>query len=233
MRYTLGNVFSPAARSAPLLALLLGACASSPTTELAPLDLPPEIPTRAGNLVDIHDVDPDIQVELRYAGSNNITGAPLYPRDMPCLVNRDTAGKLRLANDYLKARGYRLKIWDAYRPPAVQRKLYAAAPDHGWVAEPDTSWSHHNFGTGIDVTLSDRKGRDQVMPTDFDELSSRADHRYFAGNDLVQRNLKLLQRAMSSVGLLGATGEWWHYYDVHSTNARLVYAHELGIVLPE
>ncbi len=204
-----------------------------PADDLAPLELPPEVPVRAGNLVEIRDIDPSIHVELRYAGANNITGAPLYPPNMPCLVNRDTAGKVRLANDYLKARGYRLKIWDAYRPPAVQRKLHAAAPDDGWVAEPDTSWSHHNFGTGVDVTLADARGRDEVMPTDFDELTHRADYRYFAGNAIVERNLTLLQRAMSTAGFLAATGEWWHFYDVHTRGARLVHAEELGIVLPE
>ena len=216
-----------------LAANLLIGCVSTQSGDLTPLELPADVPTRAGNLVEVQDVDPSIHVELRYAGTNNITGAPLYPSNMPCLVNRDTADKLRLANEYLKKRGYRLKIWDAYRPPGTQRKLFAAAPGDGWVAEPNTSWSHHNFGTAIDVTLADATGRDQVMPTDFDELTYRADFRYVAGNSIVERNLTLLQRAMSTAGFLAATGEWWHFYDVHTRGARLVHAAELGIELPK
>src|SRR6478672_11685155 len=70
--------------------------------------------------VDIRKVDPTIVIELRYASSNNPTRQPLYPQGMPALVRFGVAQRLASVQKYLKARGYGLKIWDAYRPKAAQ-----------------------------------------------------------------------------------------------------------------
>src|SRR5262245_10492139 len=72
--------------------------------------------SRYDNLVDIRSVDPTIVVELRYATVDNITGRRLYPREMPALVRPSTAARLAKAQALLRPLGYRLKIWDAYRP---------------------------------------------------------------------------------------------------------------------
>src|SRR5919108_5717684 len=76
------------------------------------------------NLVDIKTVDPTIRVELRYAKPDNITGHALYPSDFPALVRPGTAARLAKAQAFLRARGYGLKIWDAYRPVATQMQLW-------------------------------------------------------------------------------------------------------------
>src|SRR5437879_6210586 len=72
------------------------------------------------NLVDLKSVDPTIMVELRYGTPGNITGHALYPPEMPALVRPSIAQRLVKAQKLLRAQGYRLKIWDAYRPMAVQ-----------------------------------------------------------------------------------------------------------------
>lgn len=220
--------------------LLLTQCRSIPsaggdtaqTARLQPLEIPPPVPTKAGNLVDIREIDPTIVVDLRYATSNNITGRALYPANMPCLVHKATARRLRRAQSHLQKRGYGLKIWDAYRPPSVQRKLFEAAPRGGWVAEPVKAWSHHNFGTAVDVTLVDSKGREQSMPTAFDDLSPKASFTYRGGDPRIAENLELLQEAMKEAGFEVVLDEWWHFYDTWTQDSELVYAPELGIELP-
>src|SRR5437764_13844997 len=74
-------------------------------------------------LVDIKSVDPTILVELRYAGRNNLTGHPLYPLGTRALVRPEVAIRLAAAQAFLRRYQFQLKIWDAYRPAAVQTKL--------------------------------------------------------------------------------------------------------------
>ncbi len=184
--------------------------------------------------MDLRVFDPTIAVELRYGKSDNLAGRALYPPDMPCLVFYDTARRLRRAQENLRAQGYGLKIWDAWRPPSVQRKLWEASPQGEWVAQPVKKWSHHCFATAVDATLVDLNGVEQIMPTDFDAFTEDASYIYRGDNARIARNLWILQQAMGDAGFKSVTSEWWHYNDTKSAHAaQLIYAAELGIKLPE
>src|SRR4051812_28019990 len=71
-------------------------------------------------LVNLRTMDPTIAIELRYAGPDNVTQRALYPPDMQPLVRPSVAVRLMEAQSFLQVRGYRLKIWDAYRPKQAQ-----------------------------------------------------------------------------------------------------------------
>src|SRR4051812_31091740 len=75
------------------------------------------------DFVDIRSVDPTIVVDLRYASSDNFVRRALYPVNMPALVRFSVARRLAIAQAFVKPYGYRLKIWDAYRPKAAQAAL--------------------------------------------------------------------------------------------------------------
>src|ERR1051325_11252017 len=77
-------------------------------------------------LADIKSAEPTIVVELRYAGSNNIAGRPLYPKGTRAMVQPDLLPRLKAAQKFLRQFDYRLKIWDAYRPPSAERELWRA-----------------------------------------------------------------------------------------------------------
>ena len=70
--------------------------------------------------VDIRSVDPTIVVDLRYAGRNNFLRQRLYPRGTRALARPEVASALAVAQAFLHRYNYGLKIWDAYRPAAVQ-----------------------------------------------------------------------------------------------------------------
>jgi len=164
------------------------------------------------NLVDLKIVDPTIRVELRYATASNIIGQPLYPPDLPALVRPSTAARLAKAQAFLRARGYGLKIWDAYRPVAAQMKLWAKTHDGAYVADPyDGNGSLHTWGVAVDATLVDQTGKDVSMPTAFDEFSSNAKLHYRGDDPVVKSHLKLLQAAMKHGGFYGMRNEWWHF----------------------
>jgi len=164
------------------------------------------------NLVDIQTVDPTIRVELRYALADNITGHALYPPSTPALVRPETAARLAKAQSLLRARGYGLKIWDAYRPLAVQMELWRKSHNGAYVADPEAgNGSLHTWGVAVDATLVDKQGREVPMPTKFDEFSSDARLHYEGNDPVILQNLKILQRAMGRAGFFGMRNEWWHF----------------------
>src|SRR6266545_7465516 len=110
--------------NAPLLALV--------AVMLSSLDA-----NAGGLLVDIRSVDPTIIVELRYAGRNNLVGYPLYPGGTCALTRPEVASGLATAQAFLRRYQFGLKIWDAYRPVAVQEKLWHASHNSDYVANPE------------------------------------------------------------------------------------------------
>src|SRR4029077_1164383 len=88
-------------------------------------------------LVDVRSVYPTITVDLRYAGRKNFLGHSLYPRGSHALVRPEVASALADAQSFLRRSQYGLKIWDAYRPVAVQAMLWQASHNSDYVANPD------------------------------------------------------------------------------------------------
>lgn len=166
----------------------------------------------SGQLVDLRKFDRTIQVELRYATPRNCVGQPVYPADFPCLTRPETAVRLHIAQTLLHEWGYRLKIWDAYRPAAAQAVLYKRWAGQGYVANPDDGQgSFHTWGLAVDVTLVDLLGHEVSMPSDFDVFSPDVGAMYAGTDQKVAFHLHLLQGAMSRAGFLGLRNEWWHF----------------------
>jgi D-alanyl-D-alanine dipeptidase len=164
------------------------------------------------DFVDVRSVDPTIVIDLRYASPNNFTHRALYPAEMPPLIRFGVAKRLAVAQMFLKPLGYRLKIWDAYRPRVAQAALWETIRNNDFVADPKEGiGSMHMRGVAVDVTLVDRSGKEVAMPTDFDNFTPAA-ILFYQGTDLVVRsNLNLLQKAMAHAGFYGLRTEWWHF----------------------
>lgn len=162
--------------------------------------------------VDIKKVEPSIVIDLRYAGSNNVAHQPLYPPGTPALVRAGVAQRLKIAQDYLRKKGYGLKIWDAHRTRSAQGKLWQTTHNHSFVADPkEGRGSMHIRGAAVDATLVDAAGKDVPMPTDFDSFTPAALLEYRGKDSIVRANLNLLQKAMAHGGFYGLRTEWWHF----------------------
>jgi D-alanyl-D-alanine dipeptidase len=164
------------------------------------------------DLVDLTTVDPRIKLDIRYAGSNNFMGIPLYERS-GAYLQRPAAEALKRAQDALGAQGYGLLIHDAYRPWFVTWMFWEATPPDArmFVANP-AKGSRHNRGCAVDLTLYDLKtGRPVEMPSRYDEFSGRA-HADFMGGTTKQRALRaILREAMTVQGFEVYAEEWWHF----------------------
>jgi len=92
-----------------------------------------------------------IRLDIRYATTNNFTGQAVYP-SAKAYLRKTVAAKLGAVQTDLESQGLGLKVWDAYRPLAVQKKFWAIMPDERYVADP-AKGSRHNRGSAVDVTL--------------------------------------------------------------------------------
>ena len=156
---------------------------------------------------------PDIYVELMYATENNFTGVRIYDFT-DAYLRYGTVKKLANVQKELKEQGYRLKIWDAYRPFEAQQKLWEVYPDPNYVANPANGMKKHNLGGTVDITMVAADGTVISMPTEFDDFSLKADRNYSdIDNEEAVNNVMILQSAMENNGFTGYQGEWWDYSD--------------------
>ncbi|ATB50468.1 D-alanyl-D-alanine dipeptidase [Corallococcus macrosporus] len=167
-------------------------------------------PKAASPLVDATTVVKDLGVDLRYATADNFLKKKVYPDTARCLLLPESAQRLKKAADVLRAQGYRLKVYDCYRPRAVQYQMWEIMPVPGYVANPRTG-SNHNRGGAVDLTLTTLDGKAVEMPTPFDTFTRAAHHGYTGGTEASRKHREILREAMEGAGFKRNRMEWWHY----------------------
>ncbi|BBK45257.1 D-alanyl-D-alanine dipeptidase [Allostella vacuolata] len=150
-----------------------------------------------------------IIVSLAYGTPDNLSGRPIY-RNPICLLQTDAAEKLLRATGLARAIGLRLKVFDAYRPPEAQWRLWEACPDPTFVADPRRG-SPHSRGVAVDLTLVDGSGRPLDMGTGFDATVDQSHHGRTDIPPEAQRNRFTLLGIMTAAGWDNYSKEWWHY----------------------
>ncbi|MBQ9993364.1 MAG: M15 family metallopeptidase, partial [Clostridia bacterium] len=179
---------------------------AAPTTTTTP-PLPDDT-----ELVLIAEYIPDIIIDLKYATCDNFTGVKIY-ESADAYLRYGTVKKLAAAAQMAESHGYRLKIWDAYRPVSAQYKLWDICPDPTYVSNPENGFSKHSRGNTVDITLVYSDCTDIPMPSGYDDFSSLADRDYSDVSSDARGNALLLESIMEECGSVGYFGEWWHYYD--------------------
>jgi D-alanyl-D-alanine dipeptidase len=157
-------------------------------------------------------LDPTIKLDIRYAGSNNFVGKPLY-KEARAFLQRPAAEALAAAHRELAAHGYGLLIHDGYRPWSVTKLFWEVTPPalREFVADPTTG-SKHNRGAAVDLTMYDRAlGTAVVMPSEYDEFSKRAYPDYRGGPPDARGRRDLLRAVMERHGFTVEPNEWWHF----------------------
>ena len=197
---------------AKTIAAIVAACLSFWNSIAPSQPVAKPAPASDETMVRVQDYIPDIEVELRYATTDNFTGSVIYDFD-DAYLRYGTVKKLSEAQDDLKSKGYRIKIWDAYRPVEAQYRLWEVCPDPRYVADPNKGITSHSRGDTMDITLVHRDGSAVRMPTEFDDFSLKADRDYSDCDAEAAGNARLLQEVMTAHGFTGYQGEWWDYSD--------------------
>ena len=175
------------------------------------------IKKKPNNLVEICKINPNIALDIRYATTNNFTGQVLYSQPR-CFFVKETAEKINNVQKELETLGLGLKIFDGYRPYCTQCKLYDAALDKRYVANPYQGGkpSKHCLGCAVDCTLIYLStGKEVEMPSKFDEFSPKAHRDYKKMSKKAAKNCKLLELIMAKHGFGSIYHEWWHFNDLH------------------
>ena len=150
--------------------------------------------------MNITDVVPDVILEIRYFGTYNFVGNRIDGYMQPtALLTRQAAEALKAVSDDVKAQGYRLKIFDAYRPQRAVDNFVRWAKDEADVRMkqyfyPDleknllfpqdyiAEKSGHTRGSTVDITLFDMTTEKEVdMGGTFDWFGVES-HPDFCGN---------------------------------------------------
>ena len=161
------------------------------------------------SLIEIRPQIHGVLLEIAYATANNLTGRPIYARPA-CYLHEDAAAKLARAVALAQGLGLRLKIFDAFRPPEAQWKLWEFLADPTFVADPRRG-SAHSRGVAVDLTLIDADGRELDMGTGFDAPTPLSYHASTEISEAAQRNRFTLLGLMTAAGWDFYAFEWWHY----------------------
>lgn len=183
-------------------------------------------------LVNLKDLIPDIVLDLRYNTIDNFANQKLYSTDEALLmlkaakrlkIIQDSLRKITSYNDKDYPQGLGIKIYDAYRPRAIQYLMFEIFPNPTYVADPTTG-SIHNRGGAVDLSLIDRAtGEELVMPTVFDWFGPEAGHDYQNLPADAIANRSLLRIVMTQVGGFEIyDSEWWHYEYPGASNFPLL-----------
>jgi D-alanyl-D-alanine dipeptidase len=187
--------------------------ATETDTDQTELDVPnrpdfSKLPDTA--FVDITRLSDEFLLDIKYATSDNFTGQVLYPCG-ECLLRKIVADSLIAANRFFMEKGYRLKLFDCYRPHAVQKKMWTIMPDDRYVADP-AKGSMHNRGGAIDLTLvSLQTGEELDMGSPFDFFGPASHHINQSLPKPVLERRVFLRESLARFGFKHITSEWWHY----------------------
>jgi len=159
--------------------------------------------------VNLKEYSPDFVYDMKYATSDNFLKAKVYDC-AECFLRLKTIKGLVEANKKFMEKGYRIKIFDCYRPLDIQKKMWKIVSNPEYVANP-AKGSIHNRGGAVDITLVDYNGKELDMGTSFDYFGIEASHNYLNVSEKIKRNRKLLKKIMIQKGFNSFDSEWWHY----------------------
>ncbi len=176
------------------------------------------------------DFVPGIVQEIRYYSTYNFIGDRIDGYEEPCaLLTIEAARALKSAANELNVQGYRLKVFDAYRPAtAVKHFALWGIEDtdirmkpyfypglekqelfmRGYIAKQ----SSHSRGSAVDLTLLDMKtGKELDMGSPYDFFGEISHPDYMGITDDQYRNRSILRKVMLRNGFVPIDCEWWHF----------------------
>ena len=176
------------------------------------------------------DAVPDAILEIRYYATYNFVGTRIDGYEAPiAMLTKKAAKALKAVSDDVMAKGYRLKIYDAYRPQKAVDHFVRWAAD---VADTTMKYcfypnldksvlfeqeyimekSGHTRGSTVDLTLFDMAtGKELDMGGTFDWFGEESHPDYRGITDEQYAHRMILRTAMLSHGFKPLDSEWWHF----------------------
>lgn len=173
---------------------------------------------------------PNIILDMRYYSSYNFVGKRINGYEDNCaIMSKEAIKALKKVSDELLLRGYKLKIFDAYRPQMAvnhfvkwskntndtrMQKYFYPNIDKKEIIDKEFIVKHssHSSGSTIDLTLFDiKQNTDLDMGSDFDMFDDISYSHTNKITKIQQRNRDLLINTMTKYGFINYEKEWWHF----------------------
>ena len=184
----------------------------------------------SSDFVLLSEAVPDAILEIRYYSTYNFVGDRIDGYEEPlAMLTKESAAALKEVSDELVSKGYRLKIYDAYRPQKAVTNFVEWAkntndtrmkeyfyPDldksvlfpQGYIAEH----SGHSRGSTVDLTLFDMKTEKELdMGGTFDFFGEQSHPDYTNITEEQYAHRMILRDAMLAHGFKPIDTEWWHF----------------------
>ncbi|MEZ7495567.1 M15 family metallopeptidase [Leeuwenhoekiella aequorea] len=161
-------------------------------------------------LVLLDTINDGFAYDIRYATSNNFLKEAFYDC-AACYLRPEVANALKEANHYFCEMGYKIVLFDCYRPVSAQKKMWKVFPNPQYVANPYKSGSVHNRGAAVDISLAKLDGSPVDMGTDHDFFGREAHIDNTSLPKQVLQNRSILQDGMRKFGFETIRTEWWHF----------------------
>jgi len=180
------------------------------------------------NFAPVSTIIDDAAYDIRYYSSNNFTGNRINGYKAPiAYMTKEGLKALSIAAEDLRAQGYRLLIWDTYRPQKAVDNFVT------WINNPNdpgdkefypdlkksdlvkggyiATKSSHTRGSTVDLTIIKKDGSFVDMGGTFDLFSEKSHPDYKKLSREQRKNRKILHDAMIKAGFDGIDSEWWHF----------------------
>ena len=187
-------------------------------------------PSDSSGFVYLAEAVPDAILEIRYYSTYNFVGERINGYERPvAMLTKEAAKALREVSDELVSKGYRLKIYDAYRPQRAvthfenwakdlndtrMKEYFYPELDKSVLFEQEyiMSKSGHSRGSTVDLTLFDMKTEKEAdMGGTFDYFGLLSHPDYKQITEEQYNNRMLLRKAMLNHGFKPLDTEWWHF----------------------
>lgn len=180
---------------------------------------------RSKGLVNIHELDSSIRVNLRYADTSNFLHSSFYDGLKTAYLTCEAAIQLSNAQRYLKSLypQYSLVVFDAARPLHIQQYMWDSlklpAPKKYQYLSIPSEPSLHNYGCAVDVSILDETNNSLLdMGSDFDYFGKLSEpimeKELLKSGELSEaayKNRLLLRKVMTAAKFKPITTEWWHF----------------------
>ena len=171
-----------------------------------------ELVPATSKLVDVRLYTDKLEIKMKLATNGTSIGEPFYHRNL-CMLQEDTLVKLMDAIKLFEADGYKIVIYDAYRPTSVQQRWFDVVRVHKWVADPSIGMGGiHDRGVAVDMTLMDKNGVELDMPTAMHTFTDAAS-RWSKMTSTQRKNVDYMTDIMTRCGFTYINSEWWHFQD--------------------
>ena len=189
-----------------------------------------EVELNTSGFVLVSDYVPAVIQEIRYYSTYNFVGDRIDGYEQPCaILTKEAARALKGISNKLNVMGYRIKVFDAYRPATAVKHFTLWGVDdldlrmkpffypnlekqelfrRGYIASKST----HSRGSTVDLTLLDMKtGKEVDMGSPFDYFSELSHPDYKGVTKEQYENRMFLQDMMVRGGFEPIDCEWWHF----------------------